>query len=132
MRPSSPGLEEPDREPGVVPSMRLKALRPVFPVFMTCIALAACGSMGPSSPLPPGPTPVPQPKPGPVVPAELSQADAEATCLVQGARKFGLALADVSVSTAKPVDAGYLVRLNAAGSERTCIIAKDGFIRSLR
>ena len=86
--------------------------------------------MGPSAP--PAPTPVPQPKPGPAIPAELSQADAETTCLVQGARKFAVPLADVAVTEARAVDAGYLVRLDADGVSRTCIIAKDGFIRSLR
>lgn len=96
------------------------------------LALAGCGSMmGPSTPVP-GPTPVPQPKPGPVVPAELSQSDAEATCLVQASRKFGVALKEAVVTSTKTVDAGYRVALDVGGVSRTCIIARDGFVRSLR
>lgn len=96
------------------------------------LALAGCGSMmGPSAPAP-GPTPVPQPKPGPVVPTELSKSDAEATCLVQAARKFGVPLKDAVVTSAKAVDAGYMVALDVGGTGRTCIIARDGFVRSLR
>lgn len=107
-----------------------KILRRVAPILALSLALTACGTtMGPSGS---APVPTPQPKPGPTVPAELSQSDAETTCLVQSSRKFGVALADVRVTGAKSVDAGYLINLDAGGTARTCIIARDGFVRSLR
>lgn len=109
-----------------------RVLHRLAPALVISAFLSACGSMGGPSGPQPAPAPVPQPAPGPGMPAELSQADAEATCLVYGARKFGTALADVQVTASKAVDAGFLVKLNAAGTERTCIIAKDGFVRSLR
>jgi hypothetical protein len=67
-----------------------------------------------------------------MVPAEFSQTDAEAACLLQGSRKFAVRLSDVAVTSSKAVDAGYLVKLRFGDTERSCIIAKDGFVRSLR
>jgi hypothetical protein len=66
------------------------------------------------------------------VPAELSQKDAETTCLLQGSRKFSVPLKDIQVTGSKAVDAGFMVSLDAGGVPRSCIIAKDGFVRSLR
>ncbi len=99
-------------------------------ILLLSAVLAACGGVG--EPAGPAPMPVPQPKPSPAMPAELSQSDAETTCLVRGARKFAIPLASVRVMNSKAVDAGYLVKLDVAGAERTCIIARDGFVRSLR
>lgn len=95
------------------------------------LGLAGCGTLsGPQAQ--PGPTPVPQPKPGPVVPAELSRSDVETTCLVQASRKFGVPLKEATVVSAKVVDAGFMVSMEVGGSPRSCIIARDGFVRSLR
>jgi len=95
------------------------------------IGLAGCGTMtGPSSPS--VPPPAPKPKPEPAVPAVLSQSDAEMTCLVQASRKFGVGLKDAVVVSSKTVDAGFMVSLDVGGTRRSCIIARDGFVRSLR
>lgn len=125
-----PGLREPGVKLRVVPVMTPLFPRRMAPIFAVSLMLGACGTLtGPSgSPS----VPTPQPKPGPTVPAELSRSDAETTCLMQGSRKFGVPLADVRVTGSKVVDAGYLVSLDAGGAARTCIIAKDGFVRSLR
>ncbi len=108
------------------------SLRRTALVSSLTLALAACGTMGPPTASPPGPTPTPRPKPDQMVPAEFSQRDAETACLLQGSRKFAVPLSGVAVTSSKPVDAGYLVKLNFGGTERSCIIAKDGFVRSLR
>lgn len=105
-------------------------LKKIALIAITSAALAACGTVGGGPPSPPAP--IAQPKPGPPEPKPFSQSDAETACVVQGARKFALPIGDITVSESKPVDAGYRVRLNAGGVQRTCIIAKDGFIRSLR
>jgi len=108
------------------------SLRRVALFSALSLTLAACGSMGSPEPPIPGPTPTPAPKPGAVVPAELSQSDAETNCLLQGSRKFAVPLKDVQVTGSNPVDAGFMVKLSVSGTERSCIIAKDGFVRSLR
>lgn len=118
---------EPGGNFGVSPVMTMKSLRRSA-LFAVPLILAGCGSLtgGPAVP------PTPQPKPGPATPAPLSQSDAEMTCLVQASRKFGVPFAEVQARETKPVDAGYRVKMDAGGTARTCIVAKDGFIRSLR
>lgn len=113
--------------------MTRMSLRRVVSLATLSLMLAACGSTGGSaSPPMPMPAPTPAPKPGAIVPAELSQSDAETSCLLQGSRKFGVPLKDMDVSGSKTVDAGFLVKLKVAGVDRSCIITKDGFVRSLR
>ena len=99
-------------------------------LFAVPLVLAGCGAMtgGPGAP----PPPTPQPKPGPATPAPLNKGDAETTCLMQASRKFGVPFAEVQARETRAVDAGYLIRMDVAGTPRTCIVARDGFVRSLR
>lgn len=117
----------------VVSRMTQPTLRRMMLISAMAIALAACGTMNDTlSPPPAVSPPTPMSKPASVMPAELSQKDAETACLLQGSRKFAVELSDVQVTESTPVDAGFLVSLKIGGAARTCIIAKDGFVRSLR
>lgn len=105
-------------------------LKNAIAVCAIAVSLTACGTMGPGSPGPSIPTPAPKPAAPDLQPYSIK--DAETACLMQGSRKFGVPISHIKIADSASVDAGYRIRMDAGGATRTCIIAKDGFVRSLR
>lgn len=97
------------------------------------LGAAACATKAPPAPAPAptAPAPTPEPKPNGVVPAVISQDEAEQLCTLKATKKFGVGISDVKVVGTSKVDAGYRTKLMVGGQEKTCIITPQGDLRSL-